>query len=244
VYFRPLWKFTALMLPLFMGCVALGVWQLERLQWKLALVAQVNHNFAAPPISADRALAIGTQGAQYHRVTLTGHFDNSKEAYIFATDASGAPAYHIITPFTLRDGRTLLVDRGIVPEGLRDPRTRTAGELDGQQHVTGVWRTPDAPGLFKPAPTLAERIWYARDVTGIAKADRIKLAAPVIVEADATPNPGGWPKGGQTVVTFRNEHLQYAITWFAFAAVILGGWIAFHISRGRLKWSHQEARRN
>jgi surfeit locus 1 family protein len=234
LYFRPLWKFTALMLPLFLGCLALGVWQLERLQWKLALIAQVNRNLHAPPISAERALAMGAQAAQYRRVTLTGHFNNSKEAYVFATDASGAPAYHVITPFTLNDGRTLLVDRGIVPQALRDPRTRPAGARDGEVRIDGVWRIPDAPGLFTPAPNVTKRIWYARDVAGIAKAEHIGLAAPAIIEADAVPNPGGWPKGGQTVVTFRNEHLQYAITWFALAAVVLGGWIAFHISRGRV----------
>ena len=57
-----------------------------------------------------------------------------------------------------------------------------------------------------------------------------------MIEADATPNPGGWPKGGQTVATFRNEHLQYAITWFGLAAVLFGVYIAYHISRGRLKF--------
>src|ERR1041385_3641738 len=232
--FQPLWKFTAAMIPLFLGCVALGVWQLERLQWKLALIAQVNRNLHAPAIPVQRALVLGAQAAQYHHVTLYGRFDNLKEAYVFTTDASGAPAYHVLTPFTLDDGRTLLVDRGIVPERLRDPRTRAAGELLGQQRITGVWRIPDAPGVFTPAPNPAKRIWYARDVEGIAKADRIALAAPAIIEADATPNPGGWPEGGQTVIAFRNEHLQYAITWFALAAVTFAGWIAFHVAQGRL----------
>ena len=231
--FRPLWKFTGFMLPLFLGCIALGVWQLERLQWKLALIAQVNRNLSAPPIPVERALGMGAHAALYRRVKLSGRFDNGKEAYVFGTDASGAPAYHVITPFALDDGRTLLADRGIVPEHLRDPRTREAGELKGEQHITGIWRIPDPPGLFTPAPNLAKRVWYARDVKGIARDDGLKVAAPVIVEADATPNPGGWPKGGQTVVHFRNAHLQYAITWFALAAVVLGGWIAFHVSRGR-----------
>jgi surfeit locus 1 family protein len=232
--FHPLWKFTALMLPLFLGCVALGVWQLERLQWKLALIAQVQRNLQAPPMSAAQALAMG-QRAQYRRVALAGRFNNSKEGYVFGTDASGAPAYHVVTPFTLHDGRTLLVDRGIVPERLRDPRTRPAGEVNGEQHILGVWRAPDAPGVFTPSPNLARRVWYARDVSGIAKAVDVHPAAPVIVEADAAPNPGGWPKGGQTVVTFRNEHLQYAVTWFGLAAVVLGGWLAFHFSQGRIR---------
>jgi surfeit locus 1 family protein len=230
---RPLWKFTLAMLPLFLGCVALGVWQLERLQWKLALIAQADRNLGSSPIPVEQALVLGPEAAQYRRVTLNGWFENSKEAYVFGTAAGGAVVYHVITPFRTNNSRVLLVDRGIVPESLRDPRTRPAGELAGDRRIIGVWRIPDAPGLFTPAPNAADHIWYAGDVKGIARDENLNLAAPVLVEADATPNPGGWPKGGQTIVHFRNEHLQYAITWFALAAVILGGWIAFHISRGR-----------
>src|SRR5438045_7517342 len=213
LHVRPLWKFTAFMLPLFLGCIALGAWQLERLQWKLALIAQASRNLGAPPIPIAQRLAVGTQAAQSRRVTLTGRFENPKEAYVFGTAAGGTVVYHVITPFRLSDGRMLLVDRGIVPERLRDPRSRAAGEREREQQVEGVWRIPDAPGLFTPAPNPAKRIWYARDVKGIGRQDHLRFAAPVIVEADAAPNPGGWPKGGQTVVHFRNEHLQYAITW-------------------------------
>jgi surfeit locus 1 family protein len=62
----------------------------------------------------------------------------------------------------------------------------------------------------------------------------------VIVEADSTPNPGGWPKGGQTRVNFRNEHLQYAITWFLLAAGLLAVYFAYHVSRGRLTLSSKD----
>lgn len=233
LYFRPLWKFTALMLPLFLGCMALGVWQLERLQWKLALIAQADSHLKAPTIDASQALGMGGHAAQYHRVRLTGRFLNTSEIYAFATGDRGVPVYHVLTPFKLNDGRVLMLDRGIVPERLRNPHLRMAGELNGQQRVTGVWRIPDAPGLFTPNPDITKRIWYSRDVQGIARTEHLRLAAPAIVEADSTPNPGGWPKGGQTVVTFRNDHLQYAITWFALAAVVLGGWIAYHVSQGR-----------
>ena len=58
------------------------------------------------------------------------------------------------------------------------------------------------------------RVWYARDLAGMAAADHITLSQAVLVEADSSPNPGGLPKGGQTVVSFRNEHLSYAVTWF------------------------------
>jgi surfeit locus 1 family protein len=235
LYFRPFWKLTFASTVLFASLISLGVWQLDRLQWKRGLIAQVDRNMHAAPISPDEALAMG-QAAQYRRVALDGHFDNTKEAYVFGTD-QGAPVYHVIVPFTLRDGRVFLVDRGIVPKDRLDPAARRAGQIDGNAHFVGVWRTPDRPGWFTAKADIAHRIWFAHDLSGISKVDGIvKLAAPVVVEADAAPNPGGWPKGGQTVVTFRNEHLQYAITWFGLAAVLLGVYAAYHVSRGRLGW--------
>ena len=215
--------------------VSLGAWQVQRLHWKLGLIAQVNRNLTLPSVSLDQALAM-RKDAEYRHVALTGRFENAKEVYVYGTGPGGAPAYHVVTPFVTDGGRVLLVDRGIVPEDLRDPAKRRAGQREDETRVVGVWRTPDAPGAFTPPPDPARRIWFSHDVKSIAAADRIALAAPVMVEADAAPNLGGWPKGGQTLVTFRNEHLQYAITWFGLAAALMGVYIAFHVSKGRLTW--------
>jgi surfeit locus 1 family protein len=214
--------------------VGLGVWQLQRLQWKLALIAEVDGHMTAAPLSLDQALKTDADAMQYRRVTLEGHFDNGKESYVFTTGAGGEAVYHVLTPFLANEGRTLLVDRGYIPKDKLAPATRTP--VDGATRLIGVWRVPDAPGAFTPAPDNARRIWYSRDLKGIAAAEHIQLAAPVVIEADATPNPGGWPKGGQTVVSFRNEHLSYAVTWFGLAAGLLGVYLAYHVSRGRLGW--------
>ena len=214
--------------------VGLGIWQLQRLQWKLALIAEVNGHMAAPPLPLSEALKGSADAMQYRRVALDGRFDNSKEAYVFTTAAGGEAVYHVLTPFLTNDGHALLVDRGYVPKEKRDPATRTP--VEGATRLVGVWRVPDAPGAFTPPPDTAHRIWYSRDLKAIAVADHIQLAAPVVIEADATPNPGGWPKGGQTVVSFRNEHLSYAVTWFGLAAGLLGVYLAYHVSKGRLRW--------
>lgn len=235
LHFRPLPVFTLFMAVMLAILLSLGVWQVNRLHWKLGLIAQVNRNLTLPPVSLDTALKMG-KDAEYRRVALTGRFEHTKEAYVYGI-VNGAPGYHVVTPLTMPDGRVLLVDRGIVPDELRDPGKRKAGQVDGVQRVVGVWRTPDPPGTFTPNPDRAHRIWYSRDVKDITAVDHVSLAAPVIVEADATPNPGGWPKGGQTVVTFRNEHLSYAVTWFGLAATLIGVYIAFHISKGRLVWN-------
>jgi len=231
-HFRPLPILTAVCAVAFAILISLGVWQIQRLHWKLGLIAEVNHSLAAPPLSLDTALAMGTR-AQYHRVLLDGWFHNDKESYVYASGPGSAPVYHVLTPFETRERRVLMVDRGIVPPELLDPAKRARVD---ERVMLGVWRVPDPPGMFTPSPDTAHRIWYSRDVRAIAAADHVKLAAPVIVEADAAPNPGGWPRGGQTQVTFRNEHLQYAITWFGLAAALLGVYLAFHISRGRLGW--------
>ena len=233
VSFRPLPVLTIACAILFAALVALGAWQLQRLSWKLGLIAQVKNNMASAPLSLDEALAMGA-GAEYHRVRLAGRFDNAEEAYVFGTGVEGAPVFHVLVPFTTVEGRIVLVDRGIVPRDLRDRSMRRTGLIEGRTVIVGVWRTPTPAGSFTPAPNLAQRIWYSRDVAGIARADKVRLATPVIVEADSTPNRGGWPKGGQTEVNFRNEHLQYAITWFLLAAGLIAVYLAYHVSRGRL----------
>jgi len=234
VTFRPYPGLTIAAAIVFVLLCGLGVWQLERLQWKLDLIATVARNMTAPPLTLDQALKAPDMA--YRRVTVSGRFDHAKESYVFATSAAGEGIYHVLTPFTADDGRTMLVDRGAVPQSRLDPASRKAGNPDGAVRLTGVWRVLDPPGLFTPAPDRARRIWYSRDVAAIAAMDGLKLAAPVLIDADATPNPGGLPLGGQTVVTFRNQHLGYAMTWFGFALCLLGVWLAYHVRHGRLAW--------
>lgn len=231
--FRPYPGFTLFSLVLFAVLCGLGTWQLERLQWKLALIARVNGHMAAPPVSLPTILSLPDDEAQYRRVTLQGRFDHAHEAYVFTTD-QGSAVYHVLTPFRTDDGKTLMVDRGEVPKDRLEPQTRAAGNGEGETQITGVWRRPDPPGAFTPPPDRTQHIWYARDLAGIAAAGHLTFSSPMIVEADATPNPGGLPVGGKTVVEFRNQHLSYAVTWFGLAAVLLGVWLAYHISRGRI----------
>jgi surfeit locus 1 family protein len=230
--FRPYLGVTIAALIAAAILIGLGVWQLQRLTWKENLIATVNGHMQAAPISLDQALAMNQDDVQYRKVALSGRFDNAKEAYVFTTGAEGVLVYHVLVPFITDDGRTLMVDRGEIPQEKLAPQSRRP--VEGETHVTGVWRVPDAPGMFTPAPVPQKHIWYARDLAGIAAADGVKLAAPVLIEADSTPNPGGSPVGGQTVVDFPNNHLEYALTWFGLAAGLFGVYLAFHISKGRL----------
>jgi surfeit locus 1 family protein len=92
------------------------------------------------------------------------------------------------------------------------------------------------PGIFTPAPDAKARLWFVKNVPEIAATLGVAVQAPIIIEADATPNPGGWPLGGQTVLDFPNNHLQYALTWFGLALALIGVYLLYHRSRGRLSF--------
>ena len=106
--------------------------------------------------------------------------------------------------------------------------------MTGTVALTGVLRLSQEPGLFTPAPELAKRLWFVKNVPAMAKAADVSVTAPIMIEADASPNPGGWPLGGQTRVEFPNDHLQYAITWFGLALALTGVYLVYHVRQGRL----------
>jgi surfeit locus 1 family protein len=233
IRFRPLLGPTLWFLPGVALLVGLGVWQLQRLGEKEALIASVEAGMKASPAPLADALRSGPAESEYHHVQLRGRFLHDKEAYVFSRGAMGAVGMDIVTPLVQDNGETVLVDRGFVPEALHDPKTREPGQVKGEVSVTGVLRLPQRPGLFTPAPNIAARLWFVKDVPDMAKILGVEVP-PVLIEADATPNPGGWPLGGQTRVEFPNDHLQYAITWFGLALALSAVYLTYHRSRGRL----------
>jgi surfeit locus 1 family protein len=172
--------------------------------------------------------------ADYRRVIARGRFENDQEIRFFATGEEGAPVYHIVTPFDLDGGRILLVDRGFVPMGPGGTELRKPAQLQNEREIMGVLRKPSAPNMFTPPVDKVKRIVHTRDPETLAAAFGWKNVLPVFMEADATPNPGGWPKGGQTIIDLPNNHMQYAITWFGLALGLLVIYLAYHRSRRRL----------
>ena len=162
---------------------------------------------------------------EWHHVQLTGRFCDDKGKLRVCHKVRWARSAFTSSRLCLSKGDTVLVDRGFVPEALRDSKARAAGQVEGSVTLTGVLRFSQQPGLFTPAPDLKTRLWFIKDLPAIARAVGV-AAAPVLVEADAEPNPGGWPLGGQTRVDIPNDHLQYAITWFGLALALTGVYLS------------------
>lgn len=190
------------------------------------MIARVEQREHAAPV----AFAAGMGDAdEYRRVALTGAFRHDRETLVQALTEKGA-GYWVLTPLVGPAG-TVLVNRGFVPAERRAPADRAAGQVSGQVHLAGMIRRSEPGGGFLRANDPAAGRWYSRDIAAIAKARGLGRVASVFVDADAAPNPGGWPIGGLTVVQFRNNHLIYALTWFALAA--MSAYAAYRLMRNR-----------
>jgi surfeit locus 1 family protein len=204
--------------------LALGIWQLERRVWKLDLIDRVEHRIhadaVAMPEPASRP-AINRTDDEYRRVTVSGRFLHDRETLVQALTVDG-PGFWVVTPLEIAGGRTVLVNRGFVPVERREPATRSAGNPLGTVEITGLLRISEPGGGFLRHNDPAGNRWYSRDVTAIASARGLSQVAPFFIDADATPNPGGWPRGGLTVISFPNNHLVYALTWFTLAVMLAG----------------------
>jgi surfeit locus 1 family protein len=217
--------FTASALAVLIG---LGTWQLDRKAWKEALTATVNARLAAPPRELPRPeewRGLNPAESEYCRVRFRADFQHDQESFVQATksafrdDVSGI-GYWVFTPHRI-DGRPVLVNRGFVPESRRDAATRLNGQVQSVE-ITGVLRWPEPRNWFTPADEPARNRFYARDPGAIATAKGWSQAAPFYIEQETPVPPGGLPHPSTLNVRLRNDHLQYALTWYSLAAILVG----------------------
>ena len=206
------------MLPLVLLCIGLGLWQIQRLHWKEGLIAERAATLQAPPVAPPATIA-DARRFLLRRTIDRGVFLNDKEILIHAIAPDGIAGFDVLTPQREADGRVVFINRGFVPEALRNRATRAAGEPVGTARVDGRIVLPTSPGMFVPDNQPERGTWYRIDLAAMAKADGLDDVAPFYIDADDTPNPGGWPKGGTALPELPNHHLQYMFTWFSLAVI-------------------------
>ncbi|WOB07371.1 SURF1 family protein [Piscinibacter gummiphilus] len=214
------------------GFVALGMWQVNRLNWKTELIERVDQRVKAAPVPAPGPAewaGLNESSAEYRRVTLRGRYAHEQETLVQAMTALGS-GYWVLTPMRTEQGFVVLVNRGFVPPDKRDPATRPVATGDALQSVEGLLRMSEPGGrVLQDNDAVANR-WYSRDVAAIAAARGVgdaKSVAPYFVDvAAANDAPLDWPRPGLTVLHFSNNHLMYALTWFVLAGMVAAA-IAF-----------------
>ncbi len=244
IRFKPQPIPTVMMLVSLAILIGLGNWQLERREWKLALIDSVTARTQQEPIPYAQALRLHAQGddVQYLPVVVEGEFLHDREVHLFRQSVEGAGGYHVFTAFQPIEGAPILINRGYVPRERKDPAKRPDGQVGGRLTVAGLIRTDGEPGAFVPPNNPSKGEWFFRDHKAMGGALGLSETPPLFIDAGNAPIPGGFPRGGQTRVSFKNDHLGYALTWFGLAAVLLGVYVAHQVSVGRLEVSSTKRR--
>jgi len=225
--FRPtLWP-TVFTIPALALLIALGSWQVQRLHWKEAVIAEREAALARKPLSID---GIGQAGAGpwFRAVIARGVFLHDSEIYLDGESRRGHPGGQVVTPLRLAGGDVVYVDRGWVRRELRDPKRRLAGQVSGSVTVAGIMRRSGRKSDWIPENQPHKDVWHSIDVAAMAKREGLIEVRPFFIEAGPAVNPGGWPRGIKPAVMISNNHLQYAFTWFSFAVVLLVIYVLYH----------------
>lgn len=228
---------TIVMLAVLIG---LGIWQLQRKDEKRALIAALDERLAAAPVVLPPSAQWQSFNAakdEFRRVTFSAAIDPSKDAMVYSSgsgiraDISG-PGTWAFVPATLASGETVVVNLGFVQNTLQDRAQQDRAVTNfprGTQTFTGYIRFPEHAGWFSPKADAAKRLWFDRDHEAMAQALGWGKIAPFYVDLESPAPPSGIPKPGPLSVRLKDNHLQYAITWFGLAAAVLiafGFWIA------------------
>ena len=204
--------------------LALGIWQVERLTWKNDLLARIAARQIEQPLLLMGANLAGLddQKDAYRAARLNGRF--GAQTVFWFTQIENKPrglsgpdkiGYHALSPFFLADGRAILIDRGFVPSRLKNtlpPPSMAA------QSINVILRWPDKRGAFDNDDKPSENLFYVRDPKAIGGHWQVRLPAVIGELAEANE---GWPRGGQTRKNIANNHLQYSVTWFGLAIVLV-----------------------
>lgn len=215
------------------GFIALGVWQLQRMQWKDALIARVEARIDAAPVAIPprEAWPVLTEESDgYRRVRATGRYLPGVEVRTQAVTELGGGSW-VLSALRLPDGTVVFVNRGFVPHGVE-----AATAPEGPAAVTGLLRVGEPGGGFLRRNDAAAGRWHSRDVVAIGQALGLPAAstAPFFIDAEAASATRAWPRAGMTVVRFRDHHLQYALTWFGLALLtVWAGSKLWRIERAR-----------
>ena len=241
--------FTLAMVALFIG---LGVWQLQRRVWKHALIAALTERLAAAPVPLPPPSqwgALTPDNDEFRRVQFSATYQALPDAMVFSSgsavrpDVSGPGTWAFI-PARLASGETVVVNAGFVQNTMQDrgQQDRAIKPLVTGEPVmlSGYIRFPEEAGVLTPAENPAKRLWFTRDHLAMARVlGWAGTVAPFYIDLEQPVPPSGVPKPGPLDVNLRDEHMQYAITWFGLAIAVIIAFVVWLRGSRRTKTSNQ-----
>lgn len=205
---------------------ALGTWQLQRLAWKEHLLATIERAAQEAPMQTLPNDKTELEAKRFYTVQLTGDYLPEHEFHIAARYFQHQLGYSVLTPFRMEDGRVVLVNRGWVPTASKDPATRPL-DISGPRTILAQIRTSNERNHFTPVNQPELNIWFGRDVQEMASHAGLTFA-PVTLDLIGDQDITHLPVPSRGEIKLRNDHLGYAITWFAIGFGIIIIALVYH----------------
>ncbi len=197
---------------------SLGTWQLYRLQWKLELISEITIGLDSTPLEYSNTIK-----KDYQRVKVKGKFDFDQQIYLYSLNDSGKPGFDVITPFKTNKNENVLINRGWINKELKDnPNINT--KSGSQQKIIGLLRKIYKPNIFKPDNDIKNNIWFSINLEDLKEATGDQFNEFVIFLED---NQVKTPVPKKTSIDVPNNHLKYAITWYAISISIIFYYLYF-----------------
>ncbi|MAJ02765.1 MAG: hypothetical protein CMP37_02500 [Rickettsiales bacterium] len=206
--------------------LSLSVWQMKRLSWKKNLIETRIDRYEKNSKELNEFKDLSD--SEFYKVNVIGSFINNKEMFMPALSKNGNNGFHILVPLKLLDGKIIIYDTGWVPTHKKEQAKRTENLDDNISIKESVIRLPGRKGKYQPDNELENNFWFFVDTQEMSKYLNLNVEKEFYLEA-ANDGPEGYPLGGQTRIYIRNNHLQYAITWFLIACTLLGVFLAASI---------------
>jgi len=210
--------------------IGLGTWQIQRLDWKQNIIDSIEKaKIEAPLASLPPNETIAAH--EFARVALSGWWEKDIEFHVTPRYFKEKLGYHIFTPLRLKDGRTVMVNRGWVPADHKDIAKRPESKAQGHTSLVGMIRVGADRNTFTPPSQAEKNVWFGRDVEQMGEFAKLTNVAPVSVDLIAEQNPQILPVPFNGEIKLYNQHLSYIITWYGIALGVLVIFLVYHYKR-------------
>ena len=199
---------------------SLGVWQMQRLEWKTQLIAKIDKGLNSAPITLTSYQGIANN--EYKLLQVEGEFLTDKDQELLNRTFNGKPGVHILSPIKTKDGNVVIVNRGWVPVDEKYDKPV------GVQVVTGIVRSTQKDNWIALKNEVGKGFWYWVELDKIYQSVDAKPQDFYLDLVSETPNKT-YPYALPKKIELYNEHLTYAITWFSLSlALLITYYFRFH----------------
>ncbi len=242
IYFKPMFWPSIFSIIIFAILFTFGTWQVKRLFWKEALIERYVSESQSNPIKNPSELD-SFNVKEFKSVEVLGSFLHKEETYITGKTFEGNAGFHVITPLKLKNNKIILINRGWVSEGYKNPKKRKFSLVEGEVLLKGIIRYPQKKGYFVPENDGSNGFWFTikpNEILSFLNILSTEAISNYYIDALRQGEKLTLPIGVTGKPKLRNQHLSYAVTWYGLALSLLFVYFSYHVSSGRLSFKKKD----